>query len=92
MDLLFTPFDLTVIEVEYQGRAMGRAAPHRIDRHIHPAVKPGAVAAADATGIDYLKLLDDAHQAQVGQAINYPALADDDTQPPAGDRDEPQTR
>ena len=71
---------------------MGRAAPHRIDRHIHPAVKPGAVAAADATGVDYLKLLDDAHQAQVGQAINYPALADDDTQPPAGDRDQPQTR
>ena len=28
IDLLFTPFDLTVIEVEYQGRAMGRAVPH----------------------------------------------------------------
>lgn len=91
VDLLFTPFDLTVIEVEYQGRAMGRAAPHRIDRHVHPAVKPGAVAPVDATGIDYLKLLDDAHQAEVGQAINYPALADDDTEPPAGDRDESQT-
>lgn len=54
-------------------------------------MKPGAVAPVDATGIDYLKLLDDAHQAEVGQAINYPALADDDTEPPAGDRDESQT-
>ena len=62
VDLLFTPFDLTVIEVEYQGRPMGHAAPHRIGRHIHPAVKPVATAPADATGIDYLRLLDDAHQ------------------------------
>jgi putative transposase len=76
VDLLFTPFDLTVIEVEYQGKAMGRAAPHTIGRHTHPAVKPDAPAPADATGIDYLRLLDDAHQKQVGQAINYPALAE----------------
>ena len=34
VDLLFTPFDLTVIEVEYQGRVMGRAGPahHRPPR------------------------------------------------------------
>ena len=34
VDLLFTPFDLTVIEVEYQGRPMGHAvaAPHRPPR------------------------------------------------------------
>jgi putative transposase len=80
VDLLFTPFDLTIIEVEYQGRAMGRAAPHRIGRHTHPAVTPDAPAPADTTGIDYLRLLDDAHQKQVGQAINYPALTDDTNQ------------
>jgi putative transposase len=78
VDLLFTPFDLTVIEVEYQGRAMGRAVPHRIGRHVHPAVKLDAPAPVDATGIDYLRLLEDAHQKQVGQAINYPALIDND--------------
>jgi putative transposase len=83
---------LTVIEVEYQRRAMGRAAPHRIDRHVHPAVKPGAVAPVDATGIDYLKLLDEAHQVQVGQAINYPALAGErDAQPCRDDPQQPQT-
>jgi putative transposase len=77
VDLLFTPFDLTVIEVEYQGRAMGQARPHRIGRHTHPAVKPDAPAPAEATGIDYLRLIDAAHQREVGQAINYPALFDD---------------
>jgi putative transposase len=80
VDLLFTPFDLTVIEVEYQGKAMGRAAPHTIGRHTHPAVKPNAPAPVEATGIDYLRLLDDAHQKQVGQAINYPALTEDTDQ------------
>ena len=89
VDLLFTPFDLTVIEVEYQGKAMGRAAPHRIDRHVHPGIKPGAVPPVDATGIDYLRLLDDAHQKQVGQAINYPALTGD-TNPQADSGDSEQ--
>ena len=78
VDLLFTPFDLTVIDVEYQGRAMGRAVGHTIGRHTHPAVKPAAVAPTEATGIDYLHLLEQAHQADVGQTINYPALADND--------------
>jgi putative transposase len=77
VDLLFTPFDMTVIEVEYQGKAMGCAVPHTIGRNVHPAVKPGAVAPVEATCIDYLGLLDDAHQKQAGQAINYSALVDD---------------
>ena len=75
VDLLFTPFDLTVIDVEYQGRAMGRAAPHTIGRHVHPAVKPADTGPVNATGIDYLRLLETAHQREVGQAINYDALA-----------------
>jgi putative transposase len=92
VDLLFTPFDLTVIEVEYQGKAMGRAVPHSIGRHTHPAVKPGTAAPVQATGIDYLKLLATAHQAEVGQAINYPALTgDNDAQPSGDDPQKPQT-
>ena len=57
---------------------MGRAVPHTIGRHTHPAVKPGAPAPVQATGIDYLHLLEHAHQADVGQTINYLALADDE--------------
>jgi putative transposase len=77
VDVLFTPFDLTVIEVEYQGRPMGQARPHHIGRHVHPAVKADATAPVEATGIDYLGLLEDAHQREVGQVINYLALADE---------------
>ena len=92
IDLLFTPFDLTVIEVEYQGRAMGRAVPHHIGRHVHAAVKSVGAAPVEASGIDYLQLLETAHQAEVGQAINYPALADaDHTEQPNNDQHSPET-
>ncbi|MEY8016462.1 Mu transposase C-terminal domain-containing protein [Mycobacterium servetii] len=90
VDLLFTPFDLTVIDIEYQGKAMGRAIPHTIGRHTHPAVKPDIPAPVQATGIDYLHLLEQAHQADVGQAINYLALADSDIQAPRHDQTGPQ--
>lgn len=86
IDLLFTPFDLTIIEVDYQGRPMGRAIPHRITRHVHPAVKPDAPAPVEATGIDYLRLLETAHHHQDGQAINYLALHDERPGDPDGQR------
>jgi len=81
IDLLFTPFDLTIIEVEYQGRPMGRAIPHKVSRHVHPAVKPDASAPVQATGIDYLRLLEAAHQQQAGQAINFTALQEATEEP-----------
>src|SRR5262249_36876683 len=54
VDLLFNPFDLTRVEVEYQGRQFGDAAPHQVKRHSHPDVKPDAPAPVERTGIDYL--------------------------------------
>jgi putative transposase len=87
VDLLFTPFDLTVIEVEYQHRPMGTARPHQLTRHVHPAVKPDDTAPIEATGIDYLRLLEDAHQREVGQAINYLALTDNTDPTPDPDPD-----
>lgn len=87
IDVLFTPFDLTVIEVEYRGRPMGRAIPHRITRHVHPAVKPQAGPPVEATGIDYLRLLEAAHHDEAGQAINFPwALADEPGGEPPGEQ------
>jgi len=76
VDLLFTPFDLAVIDVEYQARPMGRATPHRITRNVHPSVKPEVGPPVAATGIDYLQLLETAHHHETGQAINFPALTD----------------
>ncbi len=78
VDLLFNPFDLQRVEVEYQARPMGQAVPHRVKRHAHPDVKPHAPAPIEATGIDYLRLIEAAHQADVGQAINFAALAEGD--------------
>jgi putative transposase len=78
VDLLFNPFDLTGVEVEYQGRPMGQAVPHQVKRHAHPDVKPHTPAPVEATGIDYLRLIEAAHQADVGQAINYTALTEAD--------------
>jgi len=77
VDLLFNPFDLTRVEVEYQRRPMGQATPHQVRRHAHPDVKPHTPAPVEATGIDYLRLIEAAHQADVGQAINFTALAED---------------
>jgi putative transposase len=74
VDLLFCPFDLTVIDVEYQGKPMGHAVPRVIGRHVHPKVKTQAAAPVETTGINYLQLLTDAHQRDVGQAINFAAL------------------
>jgi len=84
VDLLFNPFDLTHIDVEYQGRPIGRAVPHRVTRHAHPDVKPHVPAPIQTTGIDYLRLIEAAHHTNVGHAINFAALTDPGT-PTAGE-------
>lgn len=86
VDLLFNPFDLEHIEVEFHGRPMGQARPHKVTRHVHPDVKaPTKKQPAHATGIDYLRLLEAAQQAELSAAINFAALTDttdgDDDQP-----------
>ena len=83
IDLLFNPFDLDRVDVEYRGRSMGQARPHKITRHVHSDVQaPTKKQPAQATGIDYLRLLEAAQQTELGVAINFTALADPD---PAAD-------
>jgi putative transposase len=57
VELLFDPFDLSQIEVRYQGRPMGRAVPRHIGRHTHPATKAVVAPPPKASGIDYLGLV-----------------------------------
>ena len=93
VELVFDPFDLTTIEVRHQGKPMGLAIPHRIDRHAHPKARPETPPAPPpaASGIAYLPLIDAAHQADLSAKVNYAALADTDTsptreqQPPTGE-------
>lgn len=76
VELVFDPFDLTEITVRYAGREMGRALPHRIGRHVHPAATTTeATGPAPVTGIDYLALVRDRHTESLAQRVNYAAMA-----------------
>jgi len=62
VELVFDPFDLSDLQVRYQGRPMGVALGHQIGRHVHPGVKPETSPnPAPPTGIDYLALVRDRH-------------------------------
>lgn len=75
VEVVFDPFDLTTVEVRYQGRSMGTAVPHRIGRHVHPDARPDLpVPAAPPTGIDYLALVAAQHRAELAARINYTDL------------------
>ncbi len=67
VECVFDPFDLTTIEIRYQGRPMGSGVARVIGRHTHPKVRPEPAAPAATTGIDYLALLADRHAAELAQ-------------------------
>ncbi|MEO3861863.1 Mu transposase C-terminal domain-containing protein [Acrocarpospora sp. B8E8] len=78
VELVFDPFDLDRIEVRHGGRSYGLAVPFSIGRHAHPKARPERdPEPATPTGIDYLSLMDAAHQAELATKINYTALFDD---------------
>ena len=82
VELIFDPFDLASLEVRWQGRPAGQAIPHVIGRHAHPKARPEQPAPpARPTGIDYIGLLDAAHDTRLaGAAISFAGLSD----PPPG--------
>ena len=76
VELVFDPFDLTRIEVRLAGAPMGLAIPHHIGRHSHPKAKPETpTAPPKPTGIDYARLIETAHQAELARGVNYAALS-----------------
>jgi putative transposase len=82
VELVFDPFDLTRIEVRYHGRSMGTAVPHRIGRHVHRKARPDAAPPpVTPTGIDYLRLVEAKHTAELADRIRYAQLSSDG-QPP----------
>lgn len=73
VELVFDPFDLTDIEVRHRGRTMGKAVTHTIGRHTHPKARPEVPAQPrPVTGIDYLKLVDEARTHDVAPASTTP--------------------
>jgi len=85
-ELVFDPFDLEDIEVRYDGRSFGKAVAFKIGRHSHPKARPEQPGGQPPpTGIDYLKLLDSAHEAgQLRPRINFAALFGDTGTVPGG--------
>lgn len=65
VECVFDPFDLTSIEIRYQGRPMGAGVPRVIGRHTHPMARPEKAMVPPTTGIDYLALLADRHAAEL---------------------------
>ena len=89
-ELIFDPFDLTDIEVRYEGRPMGTAVPVRISRHVHPKARPEAAPAPTPTGIDYLGLVARQREAELqGRRIDYAGLSGRQREEPlAGEPDD----
>jgi putative transposase len=85
VELVFDPFDMTEIDVYWQGRKAGRAVPQVIGRHSHPKAPPDEdPAPAALTGIDYLSIVGDSDDAGVsGGQLRLSAL-DDGQDPPGG--------
>jgi putative transposase len=81
VELVFDPFDLTTPEVRLDGVPRGIAVPHHVGRHAHPKARPENPPSAPLTptGINYARLLDQSHQAELAQRVNYAALADQPT-------------
>jgi putative transposase len=89
-ELVFDPFDLTRIEVRFDGRPIGTAIPLTVTRRTHPQARAEASEPVLPTGIDYLELL--AGQRETDQnnahrngrpAIDFAAIAEQDE--PGGD-------
>ena len=60
IELLYDPFDLSEIQVRYQGRNLGNAILHKTRANVHKKAKtdPAVTPPPTATGIDYLKAVE----------------------------------
>jgi putative transposase len=79
VELVFDPFDLTTLQVRVRGVPAGTAIPHRIGRHSHVKARPETPPEQPAaTGIDYARLVADAHHTALAEGVNYAALSTSD--------------
>ena len=79
VECVFDPFDLSVLEIRWNGSPYGLAVPRKIGRHSHPKAKPEEPGTPPpATGIDYLGIIAAEHaEAARRHRIRYDALDSD---------------
>jgi transposase InsO family protein len=77
VELRYDPEDLSVIDVFFEGRPAGRAVPFVIGRHTHRSVPQATRPEPEATGIDYLELVAEAHDEATGTGskVDFSQLA-----------------
>ena len=73
VELRYDPEDLSRIDVFFEGRPAGVATPFVTRRHVHRAVPQAERPAPPPTGVDYLGLVEAAHEeaAGTGQKIEF---------------------
>jgi putative transposase len=74
VEVVFDPFDMTTVEIRFQGRPMGAGIPVVIGRHAHPQARPEAAPVPSPTGIDYLGIVAARYESEMARAINYAEL------------------
>jgi putative transposase len=77
VELVFDPFDLDRLEVRAAGKPAGTAVPFAVGRHRHPKTRVpdgGRPAEPAPTGIDYLAVLGDGHDAALREQVSYRSL------------------
>jgi putative transposase len=77
LELVFDPFDLDRIEVRAGGKPAGAAVPFAVGRHRHPKTRVpdgGRRAEPAPTGIDYLAVLGEGHDAALREQVSYRSL------------------
>ena len=89
VELVFSPFDMSKLQVRHERNSYGLAVPHVMTRHTHPKARPEIVESqpAPSSGIDYLALTAAAHHQQIrdDQRIGFHALYGSDNPPDATD-------
>ena len=71
IEVRFDPEDLTRLDVYLEGRPAGVATPFKIGRHVAKAVPQAVRPAPEATGIDYLGVVQAAHENDTIATIHY---------------------
>jgi putative transposase len=86
VQLLYDPFNLERIEVRWQERSFGYAAPHQIARHVHPRASAELPPPPPSTGIDYLGLIAEQHERALKNHIAYRDIPTPPTPPSPGEQ------